>query len=623
MSTTTKPGIADDEGNNRRRVPPPAALWHASAPAALVQYNDLSAGTPGWTAWSRHLERRKLKLPKLLRRAEQSPLAWGLSGELASALDGAPPTAGLPSTRHLLSGMHRALNQRSAARCTELGETLGQWLAEAQAAPPSPRLALEAIGWSHVLPMLAAQAPAELWWDALDQLVQLSSAAPDLLADPCTQQLLAVELPIALAWSLPELARTAALAEPAVKKLQEAFAELLDGRGALHGRYLAQLRPLLACWTRAKALLDDRLPQALDKEDGDQYQRVVRVAVRFSRPDGSAVFSAVAAEPADRELLSAAAKLAGNHKTRSAAEQLLRAGKRKHGSSGKSRRRAKNLPSAAGQSEWSEVAVLQARFSGLPARLAINYSDRRLQTELSSQGVPLLIGQWQLAASFNGQPLHQEGDWEDVCWNSDDDCDYLELQAEFSGGVRIQRQMLLARDDRFLLLCDALLGTQTGQWQYELRLPLAEAVRLEPAAETREVYLSHGGQRRALALPLALPEWRVDPRHGTLQGEEGALVLAQHAKQAGAMFAPLLVDLDTRRLKRQFTWRRLTVVKDRATERPDAAVGYRVQLGKRQWLIYRSLANQGNRTLLGHNLISEFLVARFDEGQVDTLIEIE
>ncbi|MEX0714781.1 MAG: hypothetical protein WD278_20765 [Pirellulales bacterium] len=56
----------------------------------------------------------------------------------------------------------------------------------------------------------------------------------------------------------------------------------------------------------------------------------------------------------------------------------------------------------------------------------------------------------------------------------------------------------------------------------------------------------------------------------------------------------------------------------------DPAVGYRVQVGRQQWLIYRSLAERGNRTVLGHNLISEFLVARFDrQGKVEPLLEIE
>ncbi len=46
--------------------------------------------------------------------------------------------------------------------------------------------------------------------------------------------------------------------------------------------------------------------------------------------------------------------------------------------------------------------------------------------------------------------------------------------------------------------------------------------------------------------------------------------------------------------------------------------------GGHQWLIYRALASKGNRTLLGHNLVSETLVGRFRrDGEVESLVEIE
>ena len=61
-----------------------------------------------------------------------------------------------------------------------------------------------------------------------------------------------------------------------------------------------------------------------------------------------------------------------------------------------------------------------------------------------------------------------------------------------------------------------------------------------------------------------------------------------------------------------------------ATVPAERAVGYRVAIGKQQWLIYRSLAAKGNRTLLGHNLSTETLVARFAaDGEVTPIIEIE
>ncbi len=90
------------------------------------------------------------------------------------------------------------------------------------------------------------------------------------------------------------------------------------------------------------------------------------------------------------------------------------------------------------------------------------------------------------------------------------------------------------------------------------------------------------------------------------------------------MYAPLLMDLDPRRSRQPLTWRQLTVAENRKTVSSDVAVGYRVQIGCRQWLIYRSLAERANRTLLGSNLSTEFLFARFTpDDEAQPLLEIE
>jgi hypothetical protein len=124
-------------------------------------------------------------------------------------------------------------------------------------------------------------------------------------------------------------------------------------------------------------------------------------------------------------------------------------------------------------------------------------------------------------------------------------------------------------------------------------------------------------------LPLALPEWRRDPRGGSLaRGEAGLELLQQSVGRR--MYAPLLVDLDPRRARQPLTWRQLTVAEDRKAVSGDVAAGYRVQIGRRQWLIYRSLSERANRTLLGSNLSTEFLFARFNsDGEAQPLLEIE
>ena len=86
----------------------------------------------------------------------------------------------------------------------------------------------------------------------------------------------------------------------------------------------------------------------------------------------------------------------------------------------------------------------------------------------------------------------------------------------------------------------------------------------------------------------------------------------------------MFVDLDVQRFHRERTWRALTVAEDLQALPPDVAVGYRVLAGSRQWLIYRSLAAKANRSVLGHNLATEMVVARFQrKGRVEPIMEIE
>ena len=86
----------------------------------------------------------------------------------------------------------------------------------------------------------------------------------------------------------------------------------------------------------------------------------------------------------------------------------------------------------------------------------------------------------------------------------------------------------------------------------------------------------------------------------------------------------MFFDLNAKRRSKTHTWRQLTVAQDLDILSRDVAVAYRIQVGRKQWVVYRSLGPTGNRTFMGHNLISEFLVARFlKNGEVENLIEIE
>jgi hypothetical protein len=104
----------------------------------------------------------------------------------------------------------------------------------------------------------------------------------------------------------------------------------------------------------------------------------------------------------------------------------------------------------------------------------------------------------------------------------------------------------------------------------------------------------------------------------------GAILTHTLARTGRRLYAPLLLDLNRTRVRKQRTWRRLTVGAELRPVALEAAVGYRVQIGKEQWLIYRSLAPAANRTVLGQNTVRDFLFARFNcDGHVEPLVEIE
>ena len=86
----------------------------------------------------------------------------------------------------------------------------------------------------------------------------------------------------------------------------------------------------------------------------------------------------------------------------------------------------------------------------------------------------------------------------------------------------------------------------------------------------------------------------------------------------------MFIDLKTRRFDKELTWRNLTVGERLEIQPGDVAVGYRVQVGRRQWVIYRSLAPPANRTVLGQNLSTEFFIGRFlPNGETEELIQVQ
>lgn len=583
--------------------------WHSAAPKKLRNSYRAGENSDSWKAWSGHLSKRKTpQLPKDLAKAKSVPLLWGCRG------------FPLPkSTQDLCKELWKAATGK--IKQAQIAESLPGWRQQRPGLEDATALGLEALAWAYALPNLADALDAELWWGLLSDLQTIASDARESLSwteQPLAYQLLAGELPLALSGLLPEVAQCQSLSEMVPETLgPRGLDELLDGQGLVHAEHLWLARPLFACWTRMR-LLESRLKlKAWDRDARWNYEWVVREMLRLSRPDGGQWFAPAETARLPAELFGVALELGGNEEDWEVAAAAF--GKR----FGKSPAKKKSLIDPWNHSEWSGLGILQSDWSRSRNGLAVDYHEPTVRSELLHRGECFWSGPCTLELMRDGQRLSAESPWEEVLWETDEDVVYLELEAEFSHGVKVQRQMVLAVPDEFLFWIDIVFADDVANLSYQGSWPLGSQVRPKGPGKNTELFLQ-GERRKLTVLPVSLPEWRHDPaRKGVLEASDGRMVL--QCEQSGtSLAAPFFIDLSSKRNKQPYTWRQLTVTEDRRVCPPDVAVAYRVQVGRKQWLIYRALRYAFTRAVLGQHLTCEFLVARFlRDGTTETILEVE
>jgi hypothetical protein len=489
------------------------------------------------------------------------------------------------------------------------------------AAPPQRGAAitelLATIGWARLLPRMARQLPAELWKELLSrchQMSQLASDSPD--APGLSQWLGGCELSAALGYCGDALPSGKKLARTAAKRFNDWFAddgELTDLALANGG---ASLWMVLASVCRTLPML-----HAADRRVAKRsMKRIHELAVwgaNLLRPDGSTALQAAVA-PSEEFLRSIVACC--DDKDRSLRCGFAQARSPLHGK----RRRFSEAehPAAADWNEQAGLAVGRCGWNGRRGRFALHCGGPDTQLELGSGCEVVLRGAWQVELELDGQPLRPTGPWEEVCWQSDDDVHYLEIEQDWSEGVRLQRQLLLIRDDQCLMLSDAVLTDKQLPVDYCGRLPLGDSIQAQCDPDLRECQLL-GRHPRAIVLPLDLPEWSTQRGGGTMTVRDRQLQL-QMRGHAGCV-ATWWIDLHRERFDQPRTWRQLTVGENLRAVARHEAVGYRVQVGQEHWVVYRSFTAPRLRTILGCNLGYDFHCGRFDpsDGTIDPLLEVE
>lgn len=587
-------------------------LATAAQPARKIDVAAWLAAIRGLAPW---LPLERIAAGKAL------PLLWGLSD--------------LPrSERDQLTRLQRAVPSPRWKK--ELTQALGSWLDDFRSVElVSPVQALDALAWAYLLPALAKEDKTDLAARLLTQLISLvDQPLSGESADHTLRQLwLKLELPLVLAQFAPDTR----LANSFRKGAIGAEARLAAGLDSLSFPKQARqqlLRPWLATLIRASELLRGS-EVAFSETAQERCERLGRNALRLARPDGGSTLQTAAGTNSDREFLTAAVL---------ALPGLYPLAKLALGKPARDAKLPKGLLAAPQYSPSSSFAILRNRWTAPATQTAVDFSGPHPWLDLSCGNQSLLHGPWNATLRVNDQPLSPLGGWTEVCWHSDADCDYLEIEQKLSGGWLLQRHLLLVRRDDALLLADSLLtenklppqdflasAATAPRLEYSGSLSLAPGISFAPQAATREGYLGSALSKRkdanaplALVLPLALPEWRKQPCPGELTGNDHSLTYSLRV-QGRNLFAPLWLDLNPGRFhKAEATWRQLTIGEALAIQPREVAVGYRVQVHYTQWLLYRSLAWRGNRTVLGKNFATDFACCRFHpNGETDEILEVQ
>jgi hypothetical protein len=593
------------------------SFWSKRAPKRLRR-----GGLSPDAAWEAYWKDRKRPATVArLCRAKSTPLSWAWN-----AAGAAPECRALVELADKLARGAAPARFAKPNRRSELQEALSHWLDAVSHGEPSMDCAIGCLAAAHLLNELGGLLDAEFGWSLVDLLFATATEARHLPADgyavadmAVARQILAGELPLTLSYNFPEMGPAPALARASQQALREGFAVLLSGKGFLRGTQLQALRPLAACWTRCGAI-GSRLKQgAWNAATQRKFEAFAQQAIRWSDAAGRPLLSDAEAPTWTADFLASLLRLAGGKPETVAAKALI--GRRSKAKAAAKAEHKAFAPSC--HSEPAGLAIMRSAWSPRAATVAVNYSTLDMGIEASAGGRQLFAGVWTAEPRVDGNLLKPTGAWDEVCWFTDADVDYLEFSLDLENGAKLERQILLARRDAFLLLVDHLQNPASALIDLTMQLPLAAELQWQGEEETRDAVLS-AGKPVARLLPLAMPEWRVDPRVGELTHADGAVRLAARTA-ARAIACPLFIDLDRRRAAKPCTWRLLTVAESLEIVPPDVAVAYRIQCGRDQWVYYRAQSASGNRTFIGQNTSHECVIARFraPSGEIEELLEIE
>jgi hypothetical protein len=286
-----------------------------------------------------------------------------------------------------------------------------------------------------------------------------------------------------------------------------------------------------------------------------------------------------------------------------------------------------SLPKHSQYWEKNSIVTMRRSWRDQGNRVAVDFSSDVIWLDVMGEdGQRILSGDWDVQVTRNKTPIQLDVSWQEVCWFSDDDVDYLELECGVEDVCKIQRQIMLMRDEGIVFFADALIAENPEEWSLQSTWTATDDIRFEPEAKTNEGKLLRSGVEDttvALLLPVAIPEWRRSPSHGKLTFSESTLSV-QCSANAKTLYSPLVMSLRGASKNQSYTWRQLTIAEELQIVPREVAEAYRVQINNDQWVFYRSLSPCTRRTVMGLHLNTEFYAGRFTkaDGEFEPIVEV-
>jgi hypothetical protein len=530
-----------------------------------------------------------------------------------------------------------------------------------------PGVALTCVGWLYGLSKLGKDIEPTVWLDTLQTILSQVDRA---WADDDPNSILAslvwsCEAPLALALQLSQVGckdRFVTFANRSLKN-QIRGAAKTPSRWVVDGG--RQLRALLGVVVRCRQAADQLGVPSWKGPVKKALAKLTELAVAFSDADGRPVCVDVNEGESDEHLFAAleisceCERLTELLVSRSLlSKKVMRAiasrqkaipigtkpkGNSKENAASKSKSNPEisskkvNFPALQFYDPTSECALMRSNWTSNSNRVAIDFSTDPMWIDaMDHTGSRLLSGYWTIELAKNEQAIEFDTVWHEVCWFSDDDVDYLELQCSVENhACIIQRQVALFRAEGLLLLADSIQADDDALWELRSRLPLAADVEAAIDADTNEVDLQNAKsvkkppQLRSVVMPLSLPEWRRGCKNGRLSTETDShgdrILELRQSTSANRIYAPMLFQLRKDHLKKNFTWRNLTVAEERVIQPDWVAKSYRVQIGEENWFLYRSLDKPRPRSSLGQHINADFFAGKFsiEDGEVESLLEVD